>query len=175
MPGPDTARVRAMQVLRLVVHGPTREPVLLLGEMEGDRCVPVFLRRPQADVIAIGPRGTSDLPLPQDVLLPVLRGLGHTLDGVEVTGLDDGVFTAVVVVDGDTRIPVLASDALAVAVREVLPIAMAEEILDAVGQPTSELFPEGAAAPPDEQVRAMRAFLDGVSPEDFADPPHPGP
>ena len=148
-----------MQVLRLVVHGPTREPVLLLGEIEGDRCVPVFLRRPQADAIAIGPRGTSDLPLPQDVLLPVLRG----------------VFTAVVVIDGDTRIPVLASDALAVAVREVLPIVMAEEILDAVGQPTSELFPDGAAAPPDEQVRAMRAFLDGVSPEDFADPPHPGP
>ena len=78
-------------------------------------------------------------------------------------------------VDGDTRIPVLASDALAVAVREVLPIAMAEEILDEVGQPMAELFPEGGCGPPDEQVQAMRDFLDGVSPDDFADPPHPGP
>ena len=25
-----------------------------------------------------------------------------------------------------------------------------------------------------EQVRAMRAFLDGVEPDDFADPPRPG-
>jgi len=160
-----------MRVLRLVVHGPTREPVVLLGEADGDRCVPVFLRRPQADAIALGPRGRADTPLPQDVLLPVLRGLGHTLDGVEVTSLDDGVFSAVVVCDGGRRIPVLPSDALAVAVREALPIAMAEEVLDEVGQPTAELFPDGGAAPPDEQVHAMRAFLDGVEPDDFADPP----
>jgi len=160
-----------MRVLRLVVHGPTREPVVLLGEADGDRCVPVFLRRPQADAIALGPRGRADTPLPQDVLLPVLRGLGHTLDGVEVTSLDDGVFSAVVVCDGGRRIPVLPSDALAVAVREALPIAMAEEVLDEVGQPTAELFPDGGAAQPDEQVRAMRAFLDGVEPDDFADPP----
>jgi hypothetical protein len=35
VPGPDTARVRAMQVLRLVVHGPTREPVLLRAFLDG--------------------------------------------------------------------------------------------------------------------------------------------
>jgi bifunctional DNase/RNase len=163
-----------MRVLRLVVHGPTREPVVVLGEVDGDRCVPVFLRRPQADAIALGPRGGADPPLPQDVLLPVLRGLGHTLDGVEVTGLRDGVFSAVVVCDGGRRIPLLPSDALAVAVREALPIGMAEEIIDEVGQRTAELFPDGGAAPPEEQVRAMRAFLDGVEPDDFADPPRPG-
>jgi hypothetical protein len=48
--------MRAMRVLRLVVHGRSREPVAVLGETDGDRCVPVFLRRPQADVIALGPR-----------------------------------------------------------------------------------------------------------------------
>ena len=164
-----------MRVLRLVVHGRTREPVAVLGETDGDRCVPVFLRRPQADAIALGPRGANDLPLPQDVLLPVVRGLGHTVDGIEVTALSDGVFSAVLVFDGGTRIPVLPSDALAVAVREALPIGMAEEILDEVGQPTAELFPDGGAALPDEQLREMRAFLDGVEPDDFADPPRPGP
>jgi uncharacterized protein len=166
--------MQAMRVLRLIVHGRTREPVVVLGEAGGDRCVPVFLRRAQADAIALGPRGSADPPLPQDVLLPVLRGLGHTVDGVEVTGLHDGVFSAVLVCDGDTRIPVLPSDALAVAVREALPIGMAEEILDEVGQSTAELFPDGGASPPDEQLREMRAFLDGVEPDDFADPPRPG-
>ncbi|HKQ42590.1 MAG TPA: bifunctional nuclease family protein, partial [Pseudonocardia sp.] len=71
----------------------------------------------------------------------------------------------------DSRVPVLPSDALAVAVREGLPIAMAEEILDTVGQPVAELFPHGGAAPPEEQVREMREFLAGASPDDFADPP----
>ena len=60
------------------------------------------------------------------------------------------------VCDGGTRIPVLPSDALAVAVREGLPITMAEEILDEVGQPVAELFPDGGAAPPEEQVQEMR-------------------
>jgi hypothetical protein len=163
--------MRAMRVLRLIVHGRTREPVAVLGETDGDRCVPVFLRRPQADAIALGPRGESDMPLPQDVLMPVVRGLGHSIDGVEVTRLADGVFSAVVVCDGGLRIPVLPSDALALAVRERLPIGMAEEILDEVGQPVADVFPDGVAPPPEEQVREFRRFLDDVGPNDFADPP----
>ena len=165
--------MRAMRVLRLIVHGRTREPVAVLGETDGDRCVPVFLRRPQADAIALGPRGGSDVPLPQDVLVPVVRGLGHSIDGVEVTRLADGVFSAVVVCDGGIRIPILPSDALALAVREQLPIGMAEEILDEVGQPVADVFPDGVAAAPQDQVRDFRRFLDDVRPEDFADPPPP--
>jgi bifunctional DNase/RNase len=167
-----------MRVLRLIVHGRTRDPVVILGETVGDRCVPVFLRRLQADAIALGPRTGSDVPLPQDVLLPVLRGLGHRVDGVELTRLADGVFSAVVVCDGGTRVPVLPSDALALAVREELPIGVAEEILDEVGQPIDEVFPDGVAppfeqAPPERQLQDMRDFLADVSPEDFADPPRP--
>ena len=170
----DTARMRAMRMLRLVVHGRSHQPVAVLGETDGERCVPVFLRSPQADAIALGRRGESDLLLPQDVLLPLLRGLGHTLDGVEVTALTDGVFSAVVVCDG-TRVPVLPSDALAIAVREGLPIGMAEEILDQVGQPVAEVFPDGVQAPPEEQLKEMRDYLADASPDDFADPPRPGP
>ena len=90
-PRPHTAGMRSMRVIRLVVHATTRQPLVVLGETDGDRCLPVFLRQPQADVIAVGPRGQDDPLLPQDVLTPVLRGLGHTLDGAEITELTDGV------------------------------------------------------------------------------------
>jgi bifunctional DNase/RNase len=70
---------------------------------------------------------------------------------------------------------VLPSDALAVAVREGRPIGMAEEVLDEVGQQVAEVFPNGVALPPDEQMREFRRFLDDVGPADFADPPHPEP
>ena len=159
-----------MRVIRLVVHATSRQPVLVLGETDGDRCLPVFLRRPQADVIAVGARGAEDPLLPQDVLVPVLRGLGHRLDGAELTELSDGVFSAVLVLDGGTRVAVLPSDALAVAVRERLPIAVAEEILDAVGQPVQEVFPDGTDAPAKQQVEQFRSFLDGVTPDDFGAP-----
>jgi hypothetical protein len=52
---------------------------------------------------------------------------------------------------------------------------MADEILDEVGQPVAELFPDGGAAPPEEQVREMRDFLADASPDDFADPPRRDP
>jgi uncharacterized protein len=156
-----------MRVLRLVVHARTREPVLLLGEVDGERCLPVFLRRPQAEVIAVGPRGDGDPPLVQDVLLPVVEGLGRKLEGVEITDLLDGVFRAELVFDAGTRIPARPSDVLAVAVREGLPIAVADTILDEVGQPISDLFPNGADAPPEQQLRDFQEFLQDVSPEDF--------
>lgn len=167
--------MQTMRVLRLVVHVRTREPVLLLGEVDGDRCLPVFLRRPQADVIAVGPRGEDDPPLTQDVLLPVVTELGHSLDGVEITGLENGVFSAALVFDAKddgtaTRIAARPSDVLSIAVREGLPIGVADEILDDVGQPISDLFPDGTDAPPEQQLRDFREFLDEVSPEDFGTP-----
>ncbi|MBA2389808.1 MAG: bifunctional nuclease family protein [Geodermatophilaceae bacterium] len=160
-----------MRVLRLVVHAPTRQPVLLLGEVDGERCVPVFLRQPQADVIALGPRSEDDVLLTQDLLGPVVRGLGRSLDRVEITELRDGAFYADLVFDSGTRIAARPSDALAVAVRDGVPISMAAAILDDVGQPIAGLFPHGGDAPPEEQLREFRQFVDDVSPEDFEDPP----
>ena len=161
---------RVMRVLRLVVHVRTREPVLLLGEVDGDRCLPVFLRRAQAEMIAVGARGEGDPPLPQDVLLPVVAPLGHRLDGVALTALVQGVFSAELVFDAGPGLGVLPSDALAIAVREGLPIAVAGSILDDVGQPITDLFPDGTDAPPEKQLQDFREFLDDVSPDDFGTP-----
>jgi hypothetical protein len=47
---------------------------------------------------------------------------------------------------------------------------VADEILDAVGQPIEELFPDGTDAPPEQQVEDFRSFLDEVSPDDFGTP-----
>jgi uncharacterized protein len=156
-----------MRVLRLVVHARTREPVLLLGEIDGDRCLPVFLRRAQAEVISVGPRGEDDPPLVQDVLLPVIEGLGRTLESVEITALREGVFSADLVFDAGTRVAARPSDVLAIAVREGLPIGVAAAILDEVGQPIADLFPNGSDAPPEQQLRDFQEFLEDVSPEDF--------
>ncbi len=159
-----------MRVLRLVVHARTREPVLLLGEVDGDRCLPVFLRRAQAEVISVGPRAEGDPPLTQDLLVPVVEGLGRTLDGVEITELRDGVFSAELVFDAGTRLGARPSDVLALAVRDGLPIGVADTILDDVGQPIADLFPDGTDAAPDQQLRDFRDFLDEVSPDDFGTP-----
>ena len=164
--------MRAMRVFKVIVHARTREPVLVLAEEDGDRCLPVFLRQPQADVIASGPRAEDDEILTQDLLVPVVRALGRRLEGVEIVALRDGVFEAELVFDRDTRLPARPSDALSVAVRDGIPIGVADEILDDVGQFVTEMFPRGADVhePPERQVAAFREFIDDVSPEDFGTP-----
>jgi bifunctional DNase/RNase len=163
--------MREMRVLRLVVHAPTREPVLLLGEVAGDRFLPVFLRQHQAQVIALGPRGEQDPMIGQDLIDTIVRGLGHTMAGVEITELRDGVFRSDLVFDDGSRVALRPSDALAVAIRDGLQISVADAILDEVGQLTSDVFPDGTEAPPEEQLRDFGQFIDEVRPEDFRDPP----
>lgn len=164
--------MRAMRVFKVIVHARTREPVCVLAEEDGDRCLPVFLRQPQADVIASGPKGEDDQILTQDLLVPVVQALGRSLDGIEITELRDGVFRADLVFDQGTRIPARPSDALAIAVRDGLPIAVAEQILDDVGQLVAQMFPNGPDIheAPEQQVAAFREFIDEVSPEDFGAP-----
>ncbi|MGQ0576505.1 MAG: bifunctional nuclease family protein [Pseudonocardia sp.] len=164
--------MRAMRVFKVIVHARTREPVLVLAEEDGERCLPVFLRQPQADVIASGPRAEDDQILTQDLLVPTVQALGRNLVGVELTELRDGVFHADLVFDQETRLAARPSDALSIAVRDGIPIAVAETILDDVGQLVAEMFPNGPDVhePPEQQVAAFREFIDEVSPEDFGTP-----
>ena len=108
----------------------------------------------------------------QDLILPAVEALGRRLEGIEITALEDGVFQSVLVFDQDTRLAARPSDALAIAVRDGLPIAVADEILDEVGQRVSEMFPNGVDIhePPDRQVAAFREFIEEVSPDDFGSP-----
>jgi len=177
---------KSMHVLRLIVHARSRQPVLLLGEIEGNRCVPIFLRPAQAEVIAVGPRDGDSTSLTQDVLLPVVEALGHSLERIEITDLTDGVYTSELVFDTGERVEVKPSDALSVAVRERLPIGIAEHVLDEVGQNVEDVIPpesedpsgQGAqtraaagsgeeAGAPEDQLREFKEFIDEVSPEDF--------
>lgn len=177
---------KSMHVLRLIVHARSRQPVLLLGETEGNRCVPIFLRAAQAEVIAVGPRDGDSTSLTQDVLLPVVQALGHHLERVEITDLTDGVYTAELVFDTGERVEVKPSDALSVAVRERLPIGIAEQVLDEVGQNVEDVIPPDSEDPsgqgaqtraaagsdeesgaPEDQLREFKEFIDEVSPEDF--------
>jgi uncharacterized protein len=165
--------MRPMRVLKVIVHARTREPVLVLCEVDGDRCLPVFLRQPQAEVIATGPRDEQDdVLLTQDLIVPIVQALGRRLEGVEITELRDSVYLADLVFDQDVRVPARPSDALAVAVRDGIPISVNDAILDDVGQPIAEIFPHGPDIhePPEQQVEQFRQFIDEVSPEDFGEP-----
>lgn len=137
----------------------SNEIVLLLAER--NRQLPIWIGSPEAAAIALSQQGvTPPRPMTHDLIGIILRELGAPCERVEITSLIDGVFHAELVLTGGRRIGCRPSDAVAVALREQVPIMVDDAVLDEaaiVEEPTSEEI----------DVDAFRAFLDEISPEDF--------
>lgn len=164
-----------MALVRLAVHARTREPLAVLLEVvDGeptDRCVVVALRPAQAEVVSLGarPERGDDDRLTQDLVADVLGALGRRLVRAAVTDLVDERFRAELVLDDGTVVPARPSDVLAVAVRDGVPLDVADHVVAAAGQSYAALAPpaEGESAVEHEQVREMRRLLEDATAEDF--------
>ncbi|UIJ34037.1 bifunctional nuclease family protein [Allobranchiibius sp. GilTou73] len=152
--------MRRVDVMGVRVEMPTNKPIVLLRERDGELYVPIWIGAPEATAIAYAQQGVAPpRPLTHDLLVNVLSDLGHTLEHVVVTRMEDSIFYAELVVDGDTTISARSSDAIAIALRAGVSIYVADEIFDEVGVsvPVEE----------DDEVEKFREFLDNVSAEDF--------
>ncbi|MDL5155201.1 bifunctional nuclease family protein [Actinomycetospora termitidis] len=157
-----------VHLVTLVMHRVTREPLAVLADAAEDRCLVVAIRAPQAEVMAAGPHPAreDDTRLTQDVVADVAAALGRFLTGAEITDLVDERFHAVLRLDDGSAAPVRPSDALAIAVRDALPIAVADHVMAEAGQSWRELQGD-RPHPQSVEVDEMRAFLDQVTPDDF--------
>ncbi|GJF02674.1 hypothetical protein PSD17_16360 [Pseudonocardia sp. D17] len=164
------------------------QPVLLLREVTGARRqLPVLIGLPEAAAIELQRQGV-DPPRPQthDLIRHVVDAFGRRLERVRITELRDGIYHAELQFDRETRVSSRLTDAVALAVRDGLPIEATEDVLEAGAAPVQLLDLTGAdpddedvaddpAAPagPDldpaekAEVEEFRRMLDSVSPEDF--------
>jgi uncharacterized protein len=108
----------------------------------------------------------DDSRLTQDVVADVAAALGRFLTGAEITDLVEERFRAELRLDDGTKVPVRPSDALAVAIRDALPITVADHVMAEAGQSWRELQGD-QPHPQSVEVDEMRAFLDQVTPDDF--------
>ena len=172
---PTLPRMRAMRVLRLIVHARTREPVAVLAETDGSRRVPGLPAQAAGRRDRARPPGRVPRVLPRRTCCcPCCAGSGTTSTASRSPRSPTGCSPRSWSATAAPRVPVLPSDALAVAVRERLPIGMAEEILDEVGQPVGEVFPDGVGgAAGGAGARDSGGFLDDVSAERLRRPAPP--
>lgn len=151
-----------MRVVGVRLELPANQPVLLLRECRGVRCLPLWIGSAEATAIALQQQGVrSPRPMTHDLLKDVIAALGRTLEQVRITSLQEGTFFAELIFDGDVRVSARPSDSVALALRVGVPIHAEESVLD-----------EAGVVLPDEQddedeVEKFRDFLDSVSPEDF--------
>ena len=157
--------MKVLDVLGVRVEMPTNQPIVLLRERDGDRYLPIWIGAAEATAIAYAQQGVvPPRPLTHDLLRNVIDELGHTLTRVRIVALKDGVFHAVLDLDGGaqaggTDIESRSSDAIALALRAGAEIVAEEDLLDEAGIEMAQTE--------DDEVEKFKAFLDHVSADDF--------
>ena len=156
-----------MEIIGVRVELPTNTPILLLRERDGNRYLPIWIGTPEATAIALALEGVETArPLTHDLLRTIVEALGADVEQVNVTGLDDGIFFADLIIgsDGDElTISSRPSDAIALATRTGSPVYASRALLDEAGV---EIHDENE----EQQIEQFKEFLDEISPEDFESP-----
>lgn len=146
---------------------PSNTPIVLLKEKSGDRYLPIWVGAVEATAIAYAQQGVvPPRPLTHDLMRDLLDALGATVEQVRITGLEDGVYYAVIAFEGGLEVQARPSDAIALALRAEVPIVGAEAVLDEAGVE----IPDEDEEVEEDQVEKFREFLDQVTPEDFGEP-----
>ena len=96
--------MKVLDVLGVRVEMPTNQPIVLLRERDGDRYLPIWIGAAEATAIAYAQQGVvPPRPLTHDLLRNVIDELGHELTQVRIVALKDGVFHAMLDLDGERR------------------------------------------------------------------------
>ena len=147
----------------------SEQPVLLLVHTDNPatnpvRALPIWIGHAEASAIILALQGIeAPRPMTHDLLNNTIGALGHSVDRVEITGLDEGTFYASVILrgpDSELAIDARPSDSVALAVRAGCPIFVAEDVFAEAAVEVTEVDEEA-------EVEKFRDFLDHVDPSDF--------
>ena len=147
---------------------------LVLGEIEGNRRLPIIIGAFEAQAIALElEKIQPPRPMTHDLLRDLFEAVGGDVIDVVIDELREGTFFAKIryTHDGsEGQLDARPSDAVALAVRVDAPIFVAPEVLEEAGIPTEEegiaplREPEAAVEeegkPPMSQLRRMQDQLD---------------
>lgn len=158
----------------------TQHRVVILREVGGERHLPIWIGRFEAEAIAMVLQGVDPArPLPYDLLTNVLGELDTTIERIVVTDLNQDVFYANIVLDRQgsiVHIDSRPSDAIAIAVRAKVPILVEESVMDRAGITMADEEDEDAGFQEqqesvgdidEEGLSAFREFIDTLDLDDF--------
>jgi bifunctional DNase/RNase len=172
----EAIRMSLMNYQRLVV----------LKEKDATRYLPIWIGQAEADAIAIPLQGVDVArPLTHDLFTNVLGALGTQVTRIVVTSLENDVFHANVYLQpggddsAELEIDARTSDAIALAVRNDVPIFVEDAVLDEAGITLEDVTENsidanGVSRPPgppvqEEELKRMSAFRDFIQGLDLDD------
>jgi len=179
-------------VSRLGLDSSSNSFVVILQEKDGERILPIWIGRAEAESIAAHLNGVHrERPMTHDLATAIIVALGGTLRRVQVTRVEESTFYAEmhIVVSGTPHvIDARPSDSIAIALRLEAPIFAADDLLAEYETPDEAEegereapapgATEGFSAPPaldigaahDEMKRSaeeLQRHLEQLRPEDF--------
>ena len=127
-----------MELKRIIISDIHDQQVIMLREVDGERSFPIVIGIFEATSIDRRVRGMpSPRPLTHDLVASVIEQLGGELQDIFISELRDHTYYAKLrirssgeIIEVDSR----PSDAIAVAVTVDVPIFVAGDIIDEVGQ-----------------------------------------
>lgn len=151
----------AVDVVGVRVEMPSNQPIVLLKEIGGTRYLPIWIGAVEATAIAFAQQGVlPPRPLTHDLMKDLLIALNVNLESVHLTEMRDGIFYAVLNLQGGVALSARPSDAIALALRTGAPILASEPLLGDAGIEIPEQT--------EDEVERFKEFLDQINPEDFA-------
>ncbi len=107
--------------------------ILLLKEAEGTGTLPIWIGKPEADSIALAlGKVATPRPLTHDLIKNLIEGLHVRVTKIVVTEIIDNTYYALIHISNgqkETLIDSRPSDAVAIALRMLVPIFVEESIL----------------------------------------------
>jgi len=106
---------------------------VILKELDGDRTLPIIIGEYEAQSIALGLENIKPpRPITHDLALNIIEKLGGQIERVIVTELKNNTYYAIIEIRRKNKlyeIDARPSDAIALAVRQNLPIFVEEEVM----------------------------------------------
>ena len=125
-----------MELHKIIISEMQQEQIIMLKEVDGERKFPIVIGNNEALAIDRRLKGQlSPRPLTHDLLANVIEQLGGSIDRIEINNLQDHTFFARIHIrrNGDiVKIDSRPSDAIALGVATMVPIYVAEHVLDDV-------------------------------------------
>ncbi|NBO25383.1 MAG: bifunctional nuclease family protein [Actinobacteria bacterium] len=168
--------MRQVDVVGVRLELPSNQPVLILRDQQVSRYLPLWIGTAEATAISLALEGVdSPRPLTHDLLANVINSLGGQVTSVSVSELVEGTFFATINFLNHDSISARPSDAVALAVRNKVPVFVAQDVMDFAGMDLGidDDFESDESGLADsemsqEELEKFRAFLDDIQPDDFS-------
>jgi bifunctional DNase/RNase len=127
-----------MELHKIIISEMQEQQIIVLKEVDGERKFPIVIGNTEALAIDRRLKGIpTPRPLTHDLLASVIESLGGRIDHIEINDLQAHTFFARIHIRQNgkvTEIDSRPSDAIALGIATVVPIFVAEHVLEEVSR-----------------------------------------